>query len=124
MDSLHDAASRFSASAPAADFWSLRLYQESCERLRVRQDVLQPPVLSQDQGAMVTVAAWGGIGYAASGDISSEGLSRTARRALEWAQRSAALLLLEADAVPRPAQGGSYHTPCEQPCGPVGPPGL
>lgn len=115
MDSLHDAASRFSASAPAAEFWSLRLYQESCERLQVRQDVLQPPTLSQDRGAMVTVAAGGGIGYAASGDISAGGLVRTARRALEWARRSAALLLPDADAVPRPATGGSYHTPCAQP---------
>ena len=112
MDSLHEAATDFSSQAPAGDFWSLRLYDESTERLRVRQDVLQPPTLRQDRGAMVTVAVGGGVGYAASADISTDGLLHTAQRAIEWARRSAAMSLPELRTLPRPRAGGSYRTPC------------
>ena len=54
------------------DFCSLRLVSERSETLVVRQDVLQPVVNSEDRGAMLTVWDKGGMGYAATSDLSYE----------------------------------------------------
>ena len=39
---------RFLAAAPAADFWSFRLVDETMEIIQVRQDVLQPVTSVRD----------------------------------------------------------------------------
>ena len=59
----------FRQIVPAADFCSLRFVQERSEVLAVRQNVLQPVMTSEDLGAMVTVIAHGGLGYAGTSDI-------------------------------------------------------
>ena len=40
----------------AADFWSLRAVDERVESYAVRKDVLQPPALDTDRGAMLTAS--------------------------------------------------------------------
>jgi hypothetical protein len=80
---------RFKALAPAVDFCSLRLVEESSEYLSVRQDVLQPLSTSTDRGAMITVIDGGGYGYAATSDLSTAGLKRALDLARQWAEVSA-----------------------------------
>ena len=59
------------------------------ESLAVTRGVAEPICLSDDFGVMVTVHASGGLGYAATSDISASGLTRAGSAALDWAQRSA-----------------------------------
>ena len=80
---------RFRQAAPPVDFCSLRYVRERSEYLAVRQDVVQPFATSEDSGAMVTIYAGGGMGYAATSDLSLSGLRRAAERAHDWARLSA-----------------------------------
>jgi len=70
-DSLH---ANFSHLDCTADFWSLRVVDERAENYCVRKNVPQPPSMSLDRGAMLTVYAGGGYGYAATSDLSRGGL--------------------------------------------------
>ena len=83
---LEDLAQRFLRIAPAAEFWSLRLVEDHLEGLSVRQDVLQPLDNQHSTGAFITIADGGGIGYAATSDLSRRGMLAAARRALDWAR--------------------------------------
>jgi predicted Zn-dependent protease len=80
---------RFRAVVPAVDFCSLRFVREENEGLTVRQDLPQPVYRMEDAGAMVTVIHGGGVGYAASSDLSATGLKSAVRRARRWAARMA-----------------------------------
>jgi predicted Zn-dependent protease len=80
---------RFRQAVPPVDFCSLRYVRERSEYLAVRQDILQPVATSEDCGAMLTVYAGGGMGYAATSDLSLSGLRHAAERAHDWARLSA-----------------------------------
>jgi predicted Zn-dependent protease len=93
------------------DFWSLRVVEESCDTFAVRKDVPLPFAASLDRGAMVTVYADGGYGYAATGDTSAAGLRVAFDRALGWARATARLALIDSRTLPRPAPRGEYASP-------------
>jgi len=112
---LDAVAASFRAAAPAADFCSLRLVEARDEHLAVRRGVVQPPHVTYDCGAMVTVWDGGGVGYAATSDLSSSGLRRAAEQALAWARRTAGSHVLGASGW-RPQVGdGEYASPVETP---------
>ena len=80
---------RFREIVPDVDHCSLRYQTEHSESIAVRQDVLQPVSDHTDAGVMITVAHNGGLGYAATSDLTTSGLAEAARRATDWAARSA-----------------------------------
>src|SRR5919206_4191658 len=80
---------RFHHLAPQGDFCSLRFVRERSEMLAVRQNIVQPVQTSEDSGAMLTVYAGDGMGYAATSDLSLPGLQRAAQQAHGWARQSA-----------------------------------
>ncbi len=80
---------RFRAVAPPADFCSLRFCEERSEQVAVHRGVVQPFRSSTDAGAMLSVRDGGGIGYAATSDLSEAGLRRAAQQALDWARETA-----------------------------------
>src|SRR5262245_21176081 len=82
-------AERFHQAAPPVDFCSLPYVRERFGCPAVRRDVVQPFATSEDSGAMVTVYAGGGMGYAATSDLSLSGLRRAAAQAHDWARLSA-----------------------------------
>ncbi|GIK84716.1 MAG: peptidase C69 [Betaproteobacteria bacterium] len=94
-----------------ADFWSLRFVEEIAEVYAVRKNVAQPLAVSTDRGAMATVHADGGLGYAATSDLSPPGLVRALRQALAWARATARLGLFDTRTLPRPAAVGRYDAP-------------
>jgi predicted Zn-dependent protease len=94
-----------------ADFWSLRLSDERAEMLSVRKNVVQPPALLSDRGAMLTVYAEGGCGYAATSDLSPASLQSALDRAAGWARAGARRSLIDFRALPRPAPCGTYASP-------------
>lgn len=102
---------RFRRIAPAVDFCSLRFVDERAETIEVRQDVLEPVALSSDAGAMITVIDKSGIGYAATGDLSEDGLRRAADEALQWARRTQGQCVVDFSRLRMPAPKGDYATP-------------
>jgi predicted Zn-dependent protease len=84
---------RFRQAAPAGEYCSLRVVRERYEILSVRQNVPQPVQSSEDLGGMVTVAAGGGVGYAATADLSAGGIQRAIDEAADWARRTAGVSL-------------------------------
>jgi predicted Zn-dependent protease len=94
-----------------ADFWSLRLTDERAESYSARKNVAQPPVLLTDRGAMLTVYAAGGYGYAATSDVSRAGLQSALDRAAGWARAAAPRSLIDFGALPKPAPRGVYASP-------------
>ncbi len=94
-----------------ADFWSLRFVEERTETCGVRKNVALPYSTVTDRGAMATVYADGGYGYAATADTSPGGLRAALERAAAWARRTASLSLVDSRALPRPAPRGAYASP-------------
>ncbi|NEX61706.1 TldD/PmbA family protein [Noviherbaspirillum galbum] len=92
---FEDIPSLFRELAPGVDFCSLRVVDETTDSLMVRQDVLQPVTTRIDRGAMLTVAHRGGYGYAATGDLSADGLKDALARACSWADASAGRMLVD-----------------------------
>jgi predicted Zn-dependent protease len=94
-----------------ADFWSLRFVDERAEHYAVRKNVAQPLEATSDRGAMATVHADGGLGYAATSDLSPQGLARALAQAHAWAQATARTGLFDSRTLPRPAAAGRYESP-------------
>ena len=107
----HHLESRLRAALPAeADYATIRFSESRYESLAVRGGVVQPPSSGIDAGAMITVWAGGGIGYAATSDLTDSGLADAADRAMAWA-RATAGRSVTGDLVPSDAPVGSYHSP-------------
>lgn len=102
---------RFRRIAPAVDFCSLRFVDERAETIEVRQDVLEPVALSSDTGIMITIIDKSGMGYAATGDLSEDGLRRAADEALQWARRTQGHGVIDFSRLRMPAPKGGYATP-------------
>jgi predicted Zn-dependent protease len=64
---------------------TVRVVDESAERLLIRRSLVQPIELSRDRGAMVCVWRRGGVGYCATADLSPSGLRAAADIADRWA---------------------------------------
>ena len=106
---------RFREVMPKAEFCSMRFLRQRDEHVSVRQDVLQPVRAEEDMGVMVTVVDGGGLGYAATSDLSRPGLERAVKEAQGWAQRTAGRTVADFRQVPRPRQGGEWSSPVKQP---------
>ncbi len=108
---LETLQSDFRSLAPAVDFCALRFVEESSEYLAVRQDVPEPPQLAVNRGAMVTVIDKGGLGYAATSDLSRAGLARAIERARRYAGLTAGKAVVDYSAVDMPRPNGEYRSP-------------
>ncbi len=112
---LEKVVDRFRKIAPRADFWSIRIVRERGEFISVRRNVMQPLVNSEDAGAMITVYERGGMGYAATSDLSENGLKGAANEALGWARRTAGRSVLDFSNLPHFVSKGEYESPSETP---------
>ena len=106
------------AAAPACDFWSLRAVSESAESLRVRQDIAEAPSRTRDSGLMITVVDRGGMGHAATSDLSEAGLRRTFGYAVSLARAMAGRGAFDFSSMTMPSPRGEYHGPREKPVPP------
>lgn len=77
---------RFRESAPAVDHCTLRLERRRDEHLAVERDVAQPRRTTESLGGMVTVIHNGALGYAATSDLTSSGLTAALDRAIAAAE--------------------------------------
>src|SRR5262245_54661008 len=104
----------FRSTAPQVEFCSLRLVHARSEYLSVRQHILQPVSTSEDMGAMITVVDNGGMGYAATSDLTVAGLHRATDHACAWARSSAGRSVVNFSTVPFPHPTGEYASPMQQ----------
>jgi predicted Zn-dependent protease len=100
---------------PVVDFCSLRFVRRRDEAICVRQDVPQPFYSSEDVGAMITVMHGGSLGYAATSDLTAGGLRAAAKRAVEWASRTAGRCVIDFRKVLMAHATGDYEGPNERP---------
>lgn len=106
--------SRVHALNPQVDFWSVRLVENSSESLSVRQGILNPPYQGFEKGLFVTVVNAGGVGYAATPDLTRGGVEAVFERAREWAARTGQFKLFDAGQFPRSEARGTYKSPVKK----------
>lgn len=105
-------------AAPAGiDHWAVRGVSERSQRLLVRQDIAQSPAVAHDEGAMVTVIAGGGLGYAGTSDTSVAGLKAAFARARDLAQASAGHTVFDPNQLRMPRPQGRYDSVVAQDSG-------
>lgn len=92
-------------------FCSLRFVDERHEMLRIRMDVPEPVTTWRDTGAMVTVLRDGGMGYAATSDLTAAGLRRALGEARQWAGLSAGRSVVDFDRISWPRPRDEYEGP-------------
>jgi predicted Zn-dependent protease len=81
---------------------SVRWLSDLSERLAVVRGVLLPGAQQREQGVMLTAYWRKGIGYAATADLSAQGLNLAAQRALDWAKISDRSGLFKEIELPKP----------------------
>ncbi len=108
---MNEIVKDFASLKSAAPFWSLRYVKEKSEMLAVRDDVAEPPQLSNDRGAMLTAMVSGGCGYAATSDLSPAGLQAALDRAGEWANATRNASVIAYDPSNMPNARGSWSAP-------------
>ncbi len=116
---LEQLADRFAGLLPGdLDHVTLRYHAERGQALAVRDGVVQPPHNSVEVGVMVTVWHGGGLGHAATSDLTDTGITAAIASARRWAERTAGLSVLEDCPLGHPV--GRYHSPVERPFDEIG----
>jgi predicted Zn-dependent protease len=93
------------------DYASARLVDERSEYLRVRRNELEPIFNDFDTGVMISVWNDGGLGYAATADLSDTGLAAAVETARHWAGVTAGATVVS---TPPPADPtGIYRSPVD-----------
>jgi predicted Zn-dependent protease len=115
LDTLEHHARQAASRLPASTcHWAVRGVREFSEQLSVRQDLTEAPRRSQDDGAMVTVVD-GGLGYAATSDLSHAGLRAAFERAHALARASADRTVYDYQSIQRAAASGHYASRVDRP---------
>ena len=114
MTTWSELKKHFKACLPKVGYASLRFITDDMEWLSVRNDVLEPPCSVTEKGFMVTVINKGGSGYAASSDLSANGMKKAVQKALEWAEISRKYPLVDWSEVKMPESKGEYASTVER----------
>ncbi|CAK9891631.1 MULTISPECIES: TldD/PmbA family protein [Pseudomonas] len=102
---------RFAALRSSGEFFSLRYVQQSQQHLSVRKNIAEPPFLSRDEGAMLTVRLNGVETYAATADLSQSGLQRALEQAETLARQITGRALLDLREQPLATGRADYCSP-------------
>ncbi len=103
---------RLRRALPAdVDYASARLHDERSEHLRVRRNELEPIHTEYDTGVMISIWNGGGLGYAATADLSDTGLAAAVERARYWAGITAGTMV--ATTPPTDHAVGTYRSPID-----------
>lgn len=93
------------------DHASVRLVDERSEHLTVRRNELEPIFTEYDSGVMISIWDGGGLGYAATSDLSEAGLASAVSRARHWASVTAGTMVTTVAPTDHPV--GTYVSPVE-----------
>jgi predicted Zn-dependent protease len=109
------------APDPSDGFYSFRMVQERSEGWRMRQGVIFPVERSEDIGVMVTAHCGGGMGYAATCDLSEQSLTDAIYRARLWSERTAGFTCVDTRTLRMPHPRGQFRSPVLKPWETVSP---
>ncbi len=101
--SFRDIEADFRKAAPTVAFCSFRIEREFHEWVSVVRGTPQPVSTQTTLGGMITLYTKTGYGYAATSDLSTEGISAVIEEALLWAQLSEGKLVTELGPLPVPS---------------------
>ncbi len=105
----------FLHNLPQTAFASLRFYEEKYEYLRVRQNVPEPVESGTDRGAMITVIEDNGAGYAATSDLTEQGIITAISEARKWAAITHNYPLIDYSGFESIHLRGEYKTAIQKP---------
>jgi len=108
---FEDLGAYLAQRAPPDAVWSARLIEAHHESIAFRQGVIQPLSNGWDRGVFLTLIQAGGMGYAATSDLSHAGLDQALQQALTWAETTADLSLVDPAQMPLSTQQGRYAPP-------------
>src|SRR5688572_15385339 len=110
---MNSTLQRVQQLAPDVSFWSARLVESQGDELSLRQGVLQPLRSGTDCGLMLTVHTDHGYGYAATADLSDDGIRNAFAQAHSWAGVTAKHPLLNIKPETLPKSQGKYRSPVQ-----------
>lgn len=96
---------------PKVDFSSLRFHSDKDDSLEVSQGVLEPATTSRDVGVMLTVYHQGGMGYAATANLTESGLKVAFDKAVAWSKANAKICVADYNSLKMPHPKGEFHSP-------------
>ena len=97
------------------DYASLRYVDEQAESLVVEKEVPRPIDKSLDRGVMVVVTKGNSYAYAATSNVSEEGIRKAFDQAVQWCDRTKNTALAGVNSYPRHATKSSYKTHVQKP---------
>lgn len=112
---IDNAVNRFKRLAPAVDFWSIRLSDSRLERIKVRQNIVEPLFTRRSTGALISIVEGNGMGYAATADVTDNGLKQAAKLARDRALNTAEYQLFESRIYPQAVDSGNFQSNVDQP---------
>ena len=115
MIDLKNARNSFLEASETGIFATMRIVLSHSESISVRQDVSDPPAFAYDTGYMITVYSKDGSGYAASSDLSREGIFKAYLKAKAWAEFNNGKSVVPFSKIDRLTPKGSYSSPVKNP---------
>lgn len=94
-----------------ADWMGLRFYREKSHDYFVRNERLESCQTNLDQGIMIEVVVNGHLGYAATSDMTSDGIKQAFLRAKSLSQQAAPFKAAEFSNAQRPPSRGKFQSP-------------
>ena len=99
---------------PNVDYCSFRFVSKYTNIISATRGVVEPVIISEDDGLMVTVYNKGGYGYGATSNLTREGIIEAVNIAIKWAKFSENKLTYFPDLAVLRSQQGSYYTDDEE----------
>ena len=99
---------------PNVDYCSFRFVSKYTNIISATRGVVEPVIISEDDGLMVTVYNKGGYGYGATSNLTREGITEAVNIAMKWAKFSENKLTYFPDLTVLKTQQGSYYTDDEE----------
>ena len=100
----------FLKNIPSNKFCTLRYVKSNSEYISVRQNVLDPIELTLDQGAIVTVVDGTGMGYAATCNLTDDGIKKAINNAEKWAEFNKKFSLIDYSKIEENHPVGEYNS--------------
>ena len=100
---------------PKVDYCSIRFVNKYNNIINATRNVLEPVVISEDEGVMVTVFHNGGSGYGATSNLTKEGIQQAINSAIDWAEFSKGKLTYFPHLSEMKTQSGNYFTTEDKP---------
>ena len=95
---------------PKTDYCSFRFVSKYTNVISATRGVMEPVIISEDDGLMVTIFHNGGYGYGATSNLTQKGILEAVKSAKEWADFSKNRLTYLPDLSKLKNQTGSYYT--------------